>query len=264
MTTKIKRTQRFTLTLELADEDFLSTPRDGQKNWMLNQVLKEASDQLNHCDSRVSAMVAGRALAIDFEARRDGDPKAEEIMEDWQIPVMERMSEIVNQGGGSILEVGFGRGISADFIQNHKPVKHTIIECNTAICQSAREWIKVQCGRDIKLIEDKWQNVISDLETYDGVLFHTYPMDENDHLHNVGQSNNFVEHFFETASKLLKKNGHLSYLTLESDSLSRGHQRSLFNHFESFTLSKLSDLNIPEDTRDALWIPELIIVDVRK
>lgn len=264
MTTRISRTKDFTLTLEISNGEFLSAPRDGQRNWILNRVLKEASEQLYYCNSRVSSMVPGQVPVVDYETRREGDPKPEEIMEDWQIPVMEKMSEIVNQGGGSILEIGFGRGISADFIQSYKPTKHTIIECNTAIFNSAEEWKKRQEGQEIRLIEGKWQNVISKLETYDGVLFHTYPMDEDDHLHNVGQSNNFVEHFFETASRLLKPNGHLSYLTLEPDSLDRGHQRSLFNHFGSFTLSKLPDLDIPLHTQDALWIPELVVVDVCK
>lgn len=264
MTTRISRTKDFTLTLEVSNGEFLSAPRDGQRNWILNRVLKEASEQLYYCDSRVSSMVPGQAPVIDFETRREGDPEPDEIMEDWQIPVMRKMSEIVGQGGGSILEIGFGRGISADFIQSHKPSKHTIVECNAAICRSAREWIKENSGKNIKLYEDKWQNVVSDLDTYDGVLFHTYPMDENDHLQNVGRSSNFAEHFFEAASKLLNKNGHLSYLTLESDSLGRGHQRSLFDHFDSFTLSKLANLDIPGNTQDALWIPELVIVDVCK
>ena len=46
MTTRISRTKDFTLTLEVSNGEFLSAPRDGQRNWILNRVLKEASEQL--------------------------------------------------------------------------------------------------------------------------------------------------------------------------------------------------------------------------
>ena len=264
MTRRINRQKDFTLTLDINNQEFLGTPRDAQRNWILKRVLKEAADELSFFDSRVSSMVAGEDPGTDFETRREGDPEPEAIMESWQIPVMEKMAEIVTCNGGSILEVGYGRGISASFIQKHKPQRHTIVECNKSICNSCRQWIAEQEGRDILLIEGKWQDVLTDLETYDGILFHTYPMDEQDFLENVGKSSNFVEHFFASADRLLRANGKLSYLTLEPDSLGRDHQRSLFSYFSSITMSKLNQLQIPDDTKDALWIPELVVVDICK
>lgn len=264
MTRRINRQEEFSLTLDINADEFLATPRSSQRNWILSRVLKEAAAELSFCHSQVPLMVAGQDTGIDMEARREGEPVASEIMEDWQIPVMEQLAAIVCQGGGSILEVGYGRGVAANYIQSHLPARHTIVECNKAICNSCREWIATHPEQNIELIEGKWQDVMSQLGTYDGILFHTYPMDEQDFLQNVGKSSNFVEHFFGSAAKLLKADGHLSYLTLEANSLGRDHQRALFRYFSSINLSKLSKLDIPNDTQDALWVPELVIVDIRK
>ena len=264
MTRRISRHKDFSLTLDVGNDAFLRTPRDSQRNWILKRVLKEAAEELVHCDSRVPLMIAGQDSVIDFESRSKGAPGKDEIMEDWQIPVMERMAEIVTTEQGSILEVGFGRGVASEYIQSHQPLQHTIVECNKYICNACNDWIQAQPERDIRQVEGKWQDVLGQLDIYDGILFHTYPMDEQDFLENVGKSSNFVEHFFGSACRLLKPGGHLSYLTLEADSLGRAHQRALFKYFSSFTLSKMTSLEVPTDTQDALWYSELVIVDVVK
>ena len=73
----------------------------------------------------------------------------------------------------------------------------------------------------------------------------------------------FAEHFFATARELLRPDGVLTYLTNEVDSLSRAHQRTLFRHFGRFTLSTIDELDIPEDTKDALWARRMVVISVR-
>ena len=51
-----------------------------------------------------------------------------EIMEDWQRPMMQAMAEQVTASRGDILEIGFGRGVSATMIQDFGVKSHTIIE----------------------------------------------------------------------------------------------------------------------------------------
>ena len=41
-------------------------------------------------------------------------------MMDWEAPLMERHAEIICQGGGDVLNVGFGMGIIDGCIQQHK------------------------------------------------------------------------------------------------------------------------------------------------
>jgi guanidinoacetate N-methyltransferase len=78
------------------------------------------------------------------------------------------------------------------------------------------------------------------------------------------QSVTFAAHFFPKAERLLRPGGRFSYLTNEADSLSRGHQRLLFQHFSSFSLSRVTDLPLPDDTRDAHWSAEMVIVKAIK
>ena len=42
---------------------------------------------------------------------------ASEVMMSWEAPIMERSAEYICQSKGDILEIGFGMGICADYIQ---------------------------------------------------------------------------------------------------------------------------------------------------
>ncbi len=64
----------------------------------------------------------------------------DEVMMDWETPIMISMAEEVCRFGGDILEVGFGMGISANEIQKNKIKSHTIIEINSGIYNIAKEW----------------------------------------------------------------------------------------------------------------------------
>ena len=67
---------------------------------------------------------------ITIPARTMGDPdgSVEEVMMSWESPIMEASAEWVCSGGGDILEIGFGMGISASFIQQQNISSHTIVE----------------------------------------------------------------------------------------------------------------------------------------
>ena len=51
-----------------------------------------------------------------------------EVMMDWEDSIMSASAAYVTQNGGDILEIGFGMGISANYIQSHSISSHTIIE----------------------------------------------------------------------------------------------------------------------------------------
>ncbi len=46
-------------------------------------------------------------------------------MEDWQTPLMQAMARHVTETHGDVLEIGFGRGVSAEFIQQLRRVRRT-------------------------------------------------------------------------------------------------------------------------------------------
>jgi len=55
------------------------------------------------------------------------------VMDKVETPLMKRFAEIVTQNGGDILEVGFGMGISPDFIYNSNIKSYTCIEIHPKI-----------------------------------------------------------------------------------------------------------------------------------
>ena len=65
-----------------------------------------------------------------------------EVMMDWEDPIMSASSAYITEGGGDILEVGFGMGISANYIQSHNISSHTIIENHPQVIEKAIEWSK--------------------------------------------------------------------------------------------------------------------------
>ena len=54
----------------------------------------------------------------------DGSPL--EVMMDWEDPIMSSSAAYVCEGGGDILEIGFGMGISAGYIQSHSITSHPL------------------------------------------------------------------------------------------------------------------------------------------
>ena len=262
MTKKIKRTENFEIVLEIKTEDFIRPPRDAQRNALLNNALNEFSDNLQAVDKLAVRFVPGK-LQIALDDRTQKVLSDEEIMEEWQIPLMRAMAEVVTETHGDILEIGFGYGVSATFIQEQSVSSHTLIECNDSVVEKFYEWKEFFKESKIKLVHGLWQDTINDLDLFDGIFFHTYPLNEEEYMKYVHGRATFAEHFFETAAKHLRPGGVFTYFSNEIDSLGRGHQRALFKHFSSVSL-KLIDLELPDDINDTWWADSMVIVKAVK
>jgi len=162
MTRRIKRHQQYELSLSIKDDDFLRTPREAQRNWFLNRVVKETAEELQLLDSLATQMVCGSDQLIELD-RAQGSLSDTDIMEDWQIPVMKAMASAVTTQGSDILEVGMGRGIASGFIQMHDPETHTIIECNERIASTFEKWKSSYPNKDIRMITSLWQDCLDRL-----------------------------------------------------------------------------------------------------
>ena len=68
------------------------------------------------------------------------DGESYNVMMDWEKPIMKQSAEFVTHGGRAqtILELGFGMGLSANFIQEYSPDLHTIIEYHPGIAARAQ------------------------------------------------------------------------------------------------------------------------------
>lgn len=259
---KLRRTRSYQLSLELADDGFVRPPHESQRHWLLNRFMREADADLQALHERAARFAPGgdRAFPDDM---RTADLADQEIMEDWQLPLMQAMAGIVGRRGGHVLEVGFGRGVSATMLQEHGVESHTIIECNPSVVERFERWRQDWPGRDIRMVEGLWQDVIHDLGRFDAVFFHTYALDEGEAVDYLAGSVTFAAHFFPTAAEHLVDGGVFTYLTNEIDSLGREHQRLLFRHFSSVRIEVVR-LDVPPDVKDAWWADAMAVVEVVK
>ena len=94
MTKKLKRTEDFEIILEIKSEKFIRPPRDSQRNTLLNNALSEFSDNLQALDKLATRFVEGK-LQVTLDDRTQKILSDDEIMEEWQIPLMQAMAGVV-------------------------------------------------------------------------------------------------------------------------------------------------------------------------
>tara|TARA_R100000808_G_C2133575_1_gene142284 strand:+ start:338 stop:892 length:555 start_codon:yes stop_codon:yes gene_type:complete len=94
-----------------------------------------------------------------------------EVMMDWEAPIMEKSAEFICYNKGDILEIGFGMGICADYIQAHNVNSHTIVEIHPQIIEKLKVWAEDK--PNVTIIEGDWHDV-EGLSTYDGIFLDTF------------------------------------------------------------------------------------------
>jgi predicted O-methyltransferase YrrM len=177
--------------------------------------------------------------------------------------MMQAMADIVSETHGDVVEVGFGMGISATMIQENGVRSHTIIEFNDDVIGAFESWRSQYPQADIRLLRGKWQDVVGQLDTCDGVFFDAYSSDEQEYLDEVLNSITFAEAFFPSAAAMLRPGGVFTYYTNEIDSFSRRHQRLIFEHFRSFNLSVVRSM-VPPDDCNYWWADSMAVVKAIK
>ena len=261
---KIKRSKAYEIVVTIHDENFIRPPKDAQRNAIVNRALKEFVGDLNILDNQAKHFVPGATAHTFKEERSQKQLTAQEIMEDWQIPLMKEMAKTIAENGGDILEIGFGRGVSADMIMQYPISRYTTIECNDDVVKTYFESFKNKhTNKNIKLVHGLWQDTIESVGEFDGILFHTYPLNDDEYMQYVNGSITFAEHFFEHASKHLKIGGAFTYFSNEIDSLSREHQQLLLKHFSSFSI-KVLHLEMPKDVLDTWWANTIVVIKAIK
>jgi protein arginine N-methyltransferase 2 len=94
-----------------------------------------------------------------------------EVMMDWEAPIMERSAEYICHNSGNVLEIGFGMGICADYIQAQGVNSHTIIEIHPQILERLNAWASGKSN--VTVIEGDWSS-LSISDTYDGIFLDTF------------------------------------------------------------------------------------------
>ena len=91
--------------------------------------------------------------------------------------IMEKSTEYICQSKGDILELGFGMGISADYIQAQGVNSHTIVEIHPQVIARLKTWASGKSN--VTIVEGDWETV--SLGTYDGIFIDPYdPVDGTD------------------------------------------------------------------------------------
>lgn len=158
------------------------------------------------------------------------------VMEDWETGYMKTLATIASSHGGSVLELGYGMGISAGFIQISDIDKHIVVECHPdVIARCINDFRAAIETSRMHLFSGFWQNVTPFFadKSFDGILFDTYPLREEE-IH----SNHFW--FFKEAYRLLKPGGVFTYYSDEVSTFSEKHMNKLL---EAGFLKKNIDLD---------------------
>ena len=125
-----------------------------------------------------------------------------EVMMSWEDSLMSASAAYVTEGGGDILEIGFGMGISAGYIQSHSVSSHTIIEPHPQMVEKAVEWSNGKSN--VTIISQSWADVTGSLGTYDGIFYDT----SYDDKHNLFSSS--LSELTKTGTKLSVFNSYSS------------------------------------------------------
>lgn len=147
-----------------------------------------------------------------------------QVMQRWEEGYMAELAAIATGRGGRILEVGFGMGISAGYIQRVETVSsHVVIECHQDVVRFAlTQCAEGLCAGRLILVNGFWEDVVPCLqsESFDGVLFDSIEMDKEPHRFNA-----FA--FFQEAHRLLRRGGVFTYFSDEPRELSEQHVQHL-------------------------------------
>lgn len=95
-----------------------------------------------------------------------------DVMANWEAPMMKVHADIVCGNGGHILELGFGMGISANFIQEHNIESHTIIEVNPGMYAFLEHWAEDK--PNVIPVKGNWYDDIPTDRKYDGIFYDCY------------------------------------------------------------------------------------------
>lgn len=97
----------------------------------------------------------------------------EAVMHNAEDLIMKECANLATINGGHILEIGFGMGISASYIQQNNIKSHTIIEVHPEIYKRASDWANSK--NNVNIILGNWYDVLPTIyDKFDGIFHDTH------------------------------------------------------------------------------------------
>jgi guanidinoacetate N-methyltransferase len=158
----------------------------------------------------------------------------------WEAPLMREFARVVTEVGGDVLEIGFGLGMSARYIQEFGVRSHTIVEPHPEIFDAALRW-KATHRSDIRLINDFWQRCHAELDRYDGIFYDSFSPD-------MSIRADSFEFFRLAAERLLRPGGRLTFWCKE-ETLAPDYQQQLLEYFGRLSIHAVRDLAPTDECR---------------
>lgn len=182
-----------------------------------------------------------------------------QVMQRWEDGYMKSLAAVATSRGGDVLEVGFGMGISAKYIERYKKIKtHTVIECHPEVIASAKKMFgKELASGKMRLLEGFWEDITPNLPdgSFDGILFDSCPLDAPVEFFQFFP-------FFSEAYRLLRKGGVFTYFSDEPRDISAKHRAELIEAgFQPSDIKfKLCKVHPPKDCE--YWHHDTIVTPI--
>jgi len=160
-----------------------------------------------------------------------------EVMMDWESPIMEKSAEFICHNKGDILEIGFGMGICANYIQEKGVNSHTIVEIHPQIIDKLKIWAEDKSN--VTIIEGDW-NSVEGLSTYDGIFLDTY-------------GDNNLDNFKDFSLSKIKDSGKITYWNNEE----KEYNPYLFDSVSYEKISVTPDNNMYTNISNIYYIPKV-------
>lgn len=207
-------------------------------------------------NSELPPLAKRREEYLAMDATRSDDSLligGRQVMQEWERPLMHALAREVTRNRGHVLEVGFGMGISANYVIAMGCSKYTVIEPHPAVLKEARDWAARQ-PVPVEVVAGFWQEVIDRLGVFDGILFDPFEALGEDAL------NRLYVPLVPKAFEHLKSDGVFAFFSGAADTLHADQLQLLLQYFKEVRLFKVSDLRPPSDCR--YWSATTMVVPV--
>tara|TARA_R100000656_G_scaffold107564_1_gene79695 strand:+ start:59 stop:631 length:573 start_codon:yes stop_codon:yes gene_type:complete len=138
------------------------------------------------------------------------------IKESESVVIMKEHTDFICEGKGDILEIGFGMGISANYIQAQDVNSHTIVDIHPQVIEKLKIWAEDK--DNVTIVEGDWYSV-EGLSTYDGIFIDTYKDD------NWNEFKNFT-------SDKIKSGGRITYWNMNPNGANNEFGYNTFSYKE--------------------------------